>query len=125
MKYISSLIVFSFLTIAACQSCGKSEQAQQDATEAESSQILTAGDELEQAKIDGRNAAREFLGKNLPDTMSMQAALLEAKAKQSKYSSKNKSEASDAFDEAFIKTLETVRPDIAKHLSKDKDSEKK
>lgn len=97
-------------------SCGNTEKAEADQDAAEAEQTIYSSDVIEQARMDARNAAKDFLGCELPDTMSIQQALLEAKAKQSKYSGKGNKAATAAFDSTFVSTLATVRPELARQL---------
>lgn len=74
--------------------------------------------EIEAAQMEGRNAAKEFVSRDLSDTLKMQHHILEAKSKQSKYLIEKKPECAAAFDSAFISTLRTVRPDMADELAR-------
>ncbi len=84
-------------------------------SQTEKTEAATA--EIEAAQMEGRNAAKLFLSRDMTDTMQMQHSLLEAKAKQSKYVIDKKPECAAAFDSAFISTLRSVRPDLADQLS--------
>lgn len=72
--------------------------------------------EIEAAQMEGRNAAKAFVNKEWADTMQLQQLLLEARSKKSKYDIEKKSHCSAAYDSAFVSTLRTVRPDVARHL---------
>lgn len=80
----------------------------------EHSEAVTA--EIEAAQMEGRTAAREFVNAQWKDTMELQRRLLEVRVRQSKYVENKMPEAAAAFDSAFVGTLKTVRPDIARHL---------
>ena len=74
--------------------------------------------ETESAIIDGREAARIFVQRNWKDTTELQGLLLEARSRQSKYRMAGKEQSALAFDSAFVSTLRTVRPDVARELDK-------
>ena len=74
--------------------------------------------EIEAAMMDGRMAAREFINKTWKDTIELQNHLLEARTRRVPYDTVNKPQCRAAFDSAFVSTIRTVRPDIAKELSK-------
>lgn len=74
--------------------------------------------EIIAAQMEGRNAAKEYVTKQWKDTLELQKLLLETRARQSKYVIKGDTAAARAFDEAFVSTLKTVRPDVARHLTK-------
>ena len=74
--------------------------------------------EIEAAQMEGRNAAREFVNREWKDTMQLQSLLLEARARKSKYEIENKPECAAAYDSAFVSTLHSVRPDVARELKR-------
>ncbi|MDE5807911.1 MAG: hypothetical protein K2H76_07310 [Muribaculaceae bacterium] len=74
--------------------------------------------EIEAAMMDGRSAAREFINKRWTDTIELQNHLLEARTKRIPYDTVDKPHCRAAFDSAFVSTIRTVRPDIAKALQK-------
>ena len=82
----------------------------------EKTEAITA--EITAAQIEGRKAAREIITKDWNDSISLRNKLLEIKAKQSEYIIQGKKESAQAFDSAFISTVRTIRPDIAKKLGK-------
>ena len=94
---------FMFLLMGAC---GQTERT--EATVAE----------IEAAQMEGRNVAKDFVSRDLSDTMKMQRHILEAKSRQSKYLIDKKPECAAAFDSAFVSTLRTVRPDIADEIAR-------
>ena len=71
---------------------------------------------IEDAHLKGREAARVFVNTAWKDTMELQGKLLEASAKKSEFAGKKQCEA--AFDSAFISTVRTVRPEIARELER-------
>lgn len=75
-----------------------------------------SAEELEAAKIAGREAARGFLNRPWRDTLEVQSHLLEVRAIQSKYVTGNKPESARMFDSAFVSTLRTVDPAVAAEL---------
>ncbi|MDE6409603.1 MAG: hypothetical protein K2K81_05090 [Muribaculaceae bacterium] len=74
--------------------------------------------EIEAAMMDGRSAAREFINKTWNDSIELQNHLLEARAKRIQYDTVAKPHCRAAYDSAFVSTIRTVRPDIAKALQK-------
>lgn len=94
-------------TVGSLSSCSKTDKAAEDAADTEA------------AIIEGREAARIFVQRNWKDTTELQGLLLEARTRQSKYRMAGKERSAQAFDSAFVSTLRTVRPDIARELDKD------
>lgn len=72
-------------------------------------------EQMEAAK-EGREAAKAIITKDWQDTMQLQMALLEARAKNSKYEIAGKTAAKAKFDSAFFGTIRTVRPELADQL---------
>lgn len=72
--------------------------------------------DIEEARIEAREAARKFVNRPWKDTVELQAQLLEARALQSKYKQAGREQSAAAFDSTFVSTLKTVRPEIARHL---------
>ena len=66
--------------------------------------------------MEGRRAAGKILGPEWKDTTKLQNALIEAKVRQSKYLIEGKTKSAEAFDSAFISTIRTVKPDLAKKI---------
>ena len=91
---------------ALLSSCSKTDKGAEDVAETEA------------AIIDGREAARIFVQRNWKDTTELQGLLLEARSRQSKYRMAGKEQSALAFDSAFVSTLRTVRPDVARELDK-------
>lgn len=94
-------------TVGSLSSCSKTDKAAEDVADTEA------------AIIEGREAARIFVQRNWKDTTELQGLLLEARTKQSKYRMVGKERSAQAFDSAFVSTLRTVRPDVARELDKD------
>lgn len=101
-------MALTVLTLSALASCGgnasKSEEAQETAAEIEAAQMM------------GRRAAREFVNREWRDTMRLQEHLLNACAQRSKYEIEGKNRCAEAYDSAFISTVRTVRPEMAREI---------
>lgn len=104
LKYVA-IAAFSFGTAALA---GCSEKAEQISAE-------ETADQMEAAK-EGREAAKAIVTKNWTDTMQLQQAILEARAKNSKYEVEGKMKCKESFDTAFYNAIRTVRPDLANQL---------
>lgn len=74
--------------------------------------------EIEAAMMEGRAAARAFINKSWTDTLQLQNNLLEARSKRIPYDTVDKPHCRAAFDSAFVSTIRTVRPDVAKALKR-------
>lgn len=74
--------------------------------------------EVEAALIEGREAARKFVNRPWKDTTELQGQLLEARTGSSRYSAESKPRCAAAYDSAFVSTLRTVRPELARELTK-------
>ena len=68
------------------------------------------------AQMEGRRAAGIILGREWTDTVTLQKALIETKARQSKYLLEGKTKSAEAFDSTFISTIRTVNPTLAKQI---------
>ena len=102
MKLPFLAIVFAiFIT-----SCAQTEKTEE----------ITA--EITAAQMEGRRAAGVILGPEWSDTTQLKKALLEAKSKQSEYLLNGKPKCAEAFDSAFISTIRTVNPELARKLHK-------
>lgn len=77
-----------------------------------------AAADIEAAMIEGREAARKFLNRPWKDTTELQSQLLEARAGQSKYVTTGRPRCAATYDSAFVSTLRTVKPDVARELEK-------
>lgn len=103
MKKNNYIIAATLLFLTGCGGIERSEQATAD---------ITA------AQIEGREEARKFLNRPWKDTLELQRQLMESRAKKSKYEMKQQTEMAAAYDSAFISTLRTVRPELARELEK-------
>ena len=101
MKYI----IFFLLLPIFLFSCSQTEK-----TEAVTAEITAA-------QMEGRRAAGVILGPEWKDTIKLQRALMDTKVKQSRYLIDGKPECAAAFDSAFLSTIRTVNPTLAKKLS--------
>ena len=113
IKRAASVALFIVMTVglgpvfsSLLSSCSKTDKDAEDVAETEA------------AIIDGREAARIFVQRNWKDTTELQGLLLEARSRQSKYRMAGKEQRALAFDSAFVSTLRTVRPDVARELDK-------
>ena len=79
--------------------------------ETEKTEAITA--EITAAQMEGRRAAGEIVRPEWHDTVQLQRALLDAKAKQSKYLMAGKPQCAEAFDSTFISTIRAVNPSLA------------
>lgn len=106
-----SLILFLSLgAFTACSSKAEEVAAQETA------------EQIEGAANAGREAAKPFVNREFKDTLEIQQMLLEARAKSSQYDIKGEPRQKEAFDSAFIATIRTVRPDLAKSIESRPDS---
>lgn len=76
--------------------------------------VEETADQIEAAHIAGREAAREFIRRDWRDTLELQSHLIEAGVKRAAFDSLPQQRA--AFDSAFISTVRTVRPEVARQL---------
>ena len=104
---IASLGVASLLILPAACGGNKDNKGGEDTAD------------IEAAAMEGREAARIFLNRPWRDTIELQRQLLEARAKQSKFSGAGKQQSVAAFDSAFVSTLRTVNPSVARELEDD------
>lgn len=108
MKKLLYIFLFSALSLT-IWSCGKMKGIEKgEETQAE----------IEAAMMEGRSAARAFINKTWNDSIELQNHLLEARTRRIPYDTVDKPECRAAFDSAFVSTIRTVRPDIAKALEK-------
>jgi len=89
-------------------SCGNSAKQKDE--------IQETAAEIEAAMMKGRRSAREFVNREWRDTMRLQEHLLNACAQRSEYELAGKKKCAEAYDSAFISTIRTVRPDMAREL---------
>lgn len=97
------LVAISFMSLAF--SCSQTEKTEE----------ITA--EITAAQMEGRRAAGLIVGPEWKDTLALQRALIDAKVKQSRYLIEGKPQCAAAFDSAFISTIRTVKPDLAKKIT--------
>lgn len=92
-------------------SCGSKEAKETESVEADVADV-------EAAQMQGREAARKFVGREFRDTMELHGALLEVAAMRSRYTRANAVDARAAFDSTFISTVRTVRPGVAEQIER-------
>lgn len=97
--------IFTLTFLGLLSSCG---------TAGERAEVTETADQIEEAHIAGREAARTFVNKNWSDSLQLQEQLVEAGARRAVYDSLPKCRA--AYDSAFISTVRTVRPEVARQL---------
>ncbi len=105
--YSTISLGFVFGAVALCTimtGCKKTQVAEEDVAE------------IEAAEMQGRDAARLFVGSEWKDTLDLQRQLLDARTKSSEYEIAGKHHCAAAYDSAFVSTLRTVRPDVAAHI---------
>ena len=95
-------------------SCGG--KAAKDVDEIETSEVTTAM--IEAAVMQGRSDARRIINREYKDSMEFHGALLEANARKSAYDLEEKPKCEAAYDSAFISTIRTTRPDLARQLTR-------
>ena len=106
---MKKLLAIALLAIGIA-SCGNSVK------ETESTEETAAM--IEAAQIEGRGAARRVINRTFNDSLALQGAGLEANAAKSKYQMANQPKCEAAFDSAFVATIRTTRPDLARQLEK-------
>ena len=84
-------------------------------SQTEKTEAVTA--EITAAQMEGRRAAGIILGPEWKDSVQLQRALLDARAKQSRYIIEGKQHSGEAFDSTFISTIRTVNPELGRKLS--------
>lgn len=104
MKYfIIAILIFG---LSACG--GKSGSSSADSHETDA--------QLEEARNAGREAARKIITREFKDSMEFHGAILDANAEKSRFHIAERPESAAAFDSAFISTIRTTRPDLARQL---------
>lgn len=107
ITHIGPVILLAVAFIPALSSCSvKGEQAE----------VKEEASQIEEARIAGRESAREFVRGQWKDTFELQQKLIEAGARRGEYEGRPKSTA--AYDSAFISTIRTVRPEVAEALER-------
>lgn len=108
MKVINFIALTPAIMAMACiSSCG---------TRGEQVEVKEEAAQIEDARICGREAARTFVGRNWRDSIELQEHMVEAGSKRAVYDSLPRCRA--AFDSAFISTVRTVRPEVARQLER-------
>lgn len=79
-------------------------------------QEAASAEQIEEAHVAGREAARVFVNKTWRDTLEMQNELVAAGAKGAAFDSIPRCR--EVYDSAFIATVRTVRPDVAAELER-------
>lgn len=72
--------------------------------------------QLEEARNAGREAARKIITREFKDSMEFHGAILDANAEKSRFNIQERPQSAAAFDSAFISTIRTTRPDLARQL---------
>ncbi len=104
MIYRAVLFALLGLSFCGCSSRGNQVAAEETA------------EQIESARIAGREAARTFVNRQWKDTLELQGQLIEAGAQRARFDSLPAQRA--AYDSAFMSTVRTVRPDVAAHLER-------
>lgn len=111
-----ALLTFVITTfLGSCSSSVKNQESDSAIEKAEAVAAQETALQMEAAK-EGRTAAKEIVTRNWNDTMQLQQAILDARAKNSKYELEGKEKCKAAFDTAFYNTIRTSRPDLADQL---------
>ena len=111
MTTMKKALYVAILTLAAISTgCGSKE-----AKSIEKSEETTAM--IEAAVMQGRTDARRIINRQFKDSMEFHGALLEANAHKSAYQLENRPRCQAAYDSAFISTIRTTRPDLARQRS--------
>lgn len=92
-----------------CSACGSKGDNKMETSEEDAARI-------EAAIILGRGDARRIINRTFNDSMAFHAALLEANAHKSAYQLDKQPRCAAAYDSAFISTIRTTRPDLARML---------
>lgn len=91
------------LSMAACSRPNKAEEAVS---------------EIEAAQMQGRNDARYFITNDWPDSVKLMQEVRAARERGSRYDSIGK-DVRHVYDSAFVSTIRTVRPDLARYIDAD------
>lgn len=105
MKIFCKLAALSFLFGVVCLSCARTEHTEE----------ITA--EITAAQMEGRKAAAAIVAPEWKDTAELQKAILDVKARQSRYLIEGKTKSAEAFNNGFISTVRAVKPELADQLS--------
>lgn len=104
LRNIITVAALAATVLTGCSNKGDNTAVKEDA------------DQIEAAHIEGREAARTFINRQFKDSMELQLELVKAGAIRAKYDSMPQCRA--AYDSAFISTVRTVNPEVAKELSR-------
>ncbi|MDE6272053.1 MAG: hypothetical protein K2M31_03495 [Muribaculaceae bacterium] len=105
---MKTLTIYGVVLLLLLGACGQRSNA--DGT------IVETDAQLEEARNAGREAARKIITREFADSMEFHGAILDANAERSRFSLQNRKESEAAFDSAFISTIRTTRPDLARQL---------
>lgn len=94
------------IAILSAASCARTEKTEETVAE------------IEAAQMEGRNAAKEFVTRDWKDTLELNKKLLDVRARQSKYTIDKKTKCAAEFDSAFVSTLRTVNPELARDIER-------
>ena len=87
-------------------SCGNNKSA-------DGNGVVETPQEIEQAHMAGRAAARRIVNRVFNDSSELHSLILEANAEKSAYETAKKQKCIAAYDSAFISTIRVTRPDLA------------
>lgn len=73
-------------------------------------------EQIQAAHNAGREAARMIITREFADSMEFHGAILEAASRKARYQMENQPQCQAAYDSAFVATIRTVRPDLARQL---------
>lgn len=118
MRHILTIIaaVGIFLGLYSCSEKSEQVAAVETANQLEKKDSA----DMATAAIEGREAAKVIVTKEWKDTAALQRAVLDARAKNSRYEMAGEKRSKAAFDSAFYSTIKTVRPDLEQALHKKK-----
>ncbi len=68
------------------------------------------------AQMAGRNAARPFVSKEWTDSVALFSGIRKAREKGLKYDAAGKRNCAVAYDSAFLRTIRSVRPELASKI---------
>ena len=74
--------------------------------------------EIETAKIEGRNAARNIITRQWHDSIELCRQIEKERKIKSHYDSLGHKRAAESFDSAFVSTIRTVNPILGKFVEK-------
>lgn len=101
-----TIAAFTAVVVLAAACSSKGEQAA----------AVETAQQIEEARLEGRNAARAFIFSKWNDTIELQHRLVEAGSRRARFDSLPQSRA--AFDSAFISTVRTVDASVAEEIQR-------